>query len=105
MEMMKQLRRKLSALILWCTFVALYLGGVFLLIIGLVFASRTWWTLIQQHAGWWAISTKTAEAFILAVGLVLVLVIPFFQRRAVDRSSPWRAERRSEMKSRVPAAD
>lgn len=102
---MEQLRRKLAALILWCAFAALYLGGVFLLIVGLVFAARTWWMLIQHHAGMWQIGTKTAEFLILAIGFVLVLIIPFLQRHAVDRSGLWRAERRSEMKSRVPMTD
>jgi len=103
--MREQLRRKLSAFILWCAFAALYLGGAFLLIVGLIFTSQTWWMLIQRHAGTWEISTKSAELFVLAVGLILVLIIPFLQRRAADRSGPWRAERRSEMKSRVPATD
>jgi len=100
-----QLRRKLSAIVLWCAFAALYLGGVLLLAIGLVFASQTWWTLIQHQASAWEIGTKTAELLVLAVGLIVALAIPILQRRAVERSGVWRSERRSEMKSRVPVTD
>lgn len=102
---MERFRHNLSAFVLWCTFLGLYLGGTVLLVIGLVFASRTWWALIHQHAGVWLISTKTAEVFVLAVGLVLVLIIPFLQHQAAGRSRAWRAERRSEAKSQVPVAE
>lgn len=100
-----QLRRKLSSFILWCAFAALYLGGLLLLIIGLAFASQEWWMLIQHHASAWAISTKTAEVLILAVGFILALVIPIVQRRAAGHSELWRSERRSEMKGRAQATD
>ncbi len=76
-----------------------------LLVIGLVLAARTWWTLIHQHAGLWAISTKTGELFVLAVGFFLILIIPFLQHQADDGTKLWRTERRSGMKGRAPAAE
>lgn len=102
---MEQLRRKLAASILWCSFLVLYLGGVFLLVIGLVFASQTWWAVIQRHAGMWEVGTKTAELLVLAIGFCLALIIPILQHHAVGRSSLWRAERRSEIKGRFPVTN
>ena len=105
MPLIDRFRHNLSALVLWCAFLGLYLGGAVLLVIGLVFAARTWWALIHQHAGWWAVSTKTAELLVLAVGFLLILVIPFLQRQATDGTKLWRAGRRSGMKGRAPAAE
>jgi hypothetical protein len=101
MAIVQRLRQNLSALILWCVFLALYLGGAFLLVIGLVFAARTWWSLIHQHAGLWAVCAKTAELFVMAAGFFLIMVIPFIQRRAGQWSTSWRVERRSETKGQV----
>lgn len=102
---MKRLRQKLSALVLWCAFLALYLGGAVMLVIGLVFASREWWRLTHQQASLWLISTTTAEVLVLALGLALIMFVPFLQRRSARRNGAWRAERRSETKGRVPKAD
>jgi heme/copper-type cytochrome/quinol oxidase subunit 1 len=105
MPFMERFRHKFSALVLWCTFLALYLGGAALLVIGLVIASRRWWALIHHHANAWLIGTKTVEVLVLAVGLVLILIVPLLQRQANGRSEAWRAERRSEMKSRLPVVE
>jgi len=105
MPIIERFRHNLSAFVLWCAFLGLYLGGAVLLVIGLVLAAQTWWTLIHQHAGWWAVSTKTAEIFVLAVGFLLILIIPFLQHQATDRTILWRTERRSGMKGRAPAAE
>ena len=98
MAIVERFRHNLSAFILWCAFLALYLGGAVLLVIGLVFAARTWWVLVHQNAGLWAVGTKTTELFVLAAGFFLVLIIPFRQHRAADRTELWRAERRSGMR-------
>jgi heme/copper-type cytochrome/quinol oxidase subunit 1 len=102
---MARLRNKLSALVLWCALLALYLGGAVMLVIGLVFASREWWAVIHQHAGLWVISTKTAEVLVLAVGLILILIAHIFQGKSVDRSGIWRTGRRSDSKGRQPFAE
>lgn len=95
MAMFERFRHNLSTFILWCAFLGLYLGGAVLLVIGLVFAVRMWWALIEQNAGLWALSTKSAEVFVLAAGFVLVLIIPFRQYRAAAGTRLWRSERRS----------
>lgn len=95
---MAGIRKKLSAVVLWCTFVALYLGGAVMLMIGFYIACGDWWTAIHHHAGRWAVGTKTAELFVLLLGLVLVLIIPVFERKSADRTGAWKTERRSESK-------
>jgi hypothetical protein len=93
---MAQLRNKLSALILWCVFLALYLGGAVMLVIGLVLASRMWWAAIHQHASLWVISAKTGEVMVMAVGLLLILVIPLIHHKSLGRSGASRTGRRSD---------
>ncbi len=83
---MARLRNKLSALVLWCVFLVLYLGGAVMLVIGLVLASRMWWAAIHQHASLRVISVKTGEVMVMAVGLLLILVIPLIQHKSVGRS-------------------
>ena len=95
MPLMKGLRHKLSVLILWCAFLALYVAGAAMLVIGLFLASRAWWAVVHQHASLWSISTKTAEVLVLGLGLILVLIVPIFQRRAIGRSGSWKAKARS----------
>ena len=90
------IRKKLSALVLWCTFVALYLGGAVMLMIGFYIACGDWWAAIRHHAGRWAVGTRTAELFVLLLGLVLVLIVPVFERKSVDRSGAGKTARRSE---------
>lgn len=101
----ERLQHNLSAFVLWCVLLAIYLGGAFLLAIGMLFASRTWWALIHQHASLWAISAKTAELFVMAAGSFLVLIVPFLQRRASHHGKSWRAERRSGIKCRASVAE
>jgi hypothetical protein len=96
---MASIRKKLSALVLWGTFVTLYLGGTIMLMIGFYIAFGDWWAAIHHYAGRWAVGTKTAELFVLLLGLILVLIIPVFERKSVDRSGAWKAGRRSESKS------
>jgi hypothetical protein len=98
-------RHNLFSFLFWCVLLALYLGGAFLLLIGLVLAARTWWAIIHQHASLWAVSAKTAELFVIASGFFLILIIPFLQRLAGHRPGSWRAERRSETKCRFPVAE
>ncbi|HET9180069.1 MAG TPA: hypothetical protein VFQ24_17075 [Terriglobia bacterium] len=98
---MARIRKKLSAVVLWCTFVALYLGGAVMLMIGFYIACGDWWTAIHHHAGRWAVGTKTAELFVLLLGLILVLIIPVFERKSVDRSGAWKTGRRSESKGQA----
>ncbi|HEX5410454.1 MAG TPA: hypothetical protein VFZ27_01175 [Terriglobia bacterium] len=95
---MAVIRKKLSALLLWCTFVALYLGGTVMLVIGFCLAYSDWWTAVHHHAGRLAVGTKTAEILVLALGLILVLIVPVFERQSVDRSGAWSTGRRSETK-------
>ena len=96
---MAHLRKKLSAAGLWCSFVALYVGGTAMLMIGFYIACGDWWAAIHRHAGRWAVGARTAELFVLLLGLILVLIIPVFERKSVDRSGAWKAGRRSESKS------
>ena len=100
---MASLRNKLSALVLWCVFLVLYLGGVVMLVIGLVLASRIWWAAIHQHASLWALSEKSVEALALGLGLLLILIIPLFHRRSVDRSGVWRSGQRTDTDCRIAA--
>jgi len=102
---MVRIRKKLSALVLWCAFLGLYLGGAVMLAIGVFFASREWWATIHRHAGPWEIGTKTAEFLILALGLILVLVVPVVEHKSVDGSGAWKTGRRSELKSRASAPE
>lgn len=105
MLVIERFRHKLSALVLWGVFLALYVAGALLLVIGVVIAARGWWELLLLQAGFWAMSAKTAELFILVAGSSLILIIPFLQRRSRDQTGAWRAERRSEMKCRVSVAE
>ncbi|MGA8184265.1 MAG: hypothetical protein WB819_11565 [Terriglobia bacterium] len=98
---MARLRNTLSALVLWCVFLVLYLGGTVMLVIGLVFASRMWWAAIHQPSSLWVIGTKTAELLVMAVGLIQVLIVPVFHHQSVDRSGTWRTGRRSETDGQV----
>lgn len=93
---MARLRNKLSALFLWCIFLALYLGGAVMLGIGVVLASQVWWTSIHQHSSLWAMSAKTADVLVMVVGFVLILIIPVFHHKSVGRSGMWRTGRRAE---------
>ncbi len=72
-----------------------------MLVIGLVFASRMWWAAIHQPSSLWVIGTKTAELLVMAVGLILVLIVPVFHHQSVDRSGTWRTGRRSETDGQV----
>jgi heme/copper-type cytochrome/quinol oxidase subunit 1 len=101
------MRKKISALVLWCAFLGLYLGGAVMLAIGVFFASRQCWAAIHQHAGPWTIGRKTAELFILALGFILVLIAPVFEYKSVDWSGAFKKGRRSGSKSQasVPEKD
>jgi heme/copper-type cytochrome/quinol oxidase subunit 1 len=99
---MARIRKKLSALVLWFVFLGLYLGGAVMLAIGVFFASRQWRAAIHRHAGPWEIGTKTAEFFILALGLILVLIVPILEYKSVYRRGAWKTGRRSESKSQSP---
>lgn len=98
---MARLRSKLSALVLWCAFLALYLGEAAMLVIGLILSSRAWWAAIQQHANLWAVAGKAAEVLILGAGLLLILIIPVFHNKSVGRSGAWRTGRRAETDGRL----
>jgi hypothetical protein len=98
MPLDERLRHNLAAGIIWLAFLALYLGGAVLLMIGLVFACRQWWETIHQPADLSLIAGKTLELATLALGLFLVLIIPLLQRRGRGDKA-WRRERRSGMKS------
>jgi hypothetical protein len=102
---MERLRHKLSVLVLWCVFLALYVGGAAMLGVGLFLASQEWWVVLHQHTSMWLISAKTVEMLIVGLGFLLILIIPLFQPRSVGRSGDWRAEHRSETKCRVPVAE
>lgn len=99
---MARIRKKLSALVLWCAFLGLYLGGAVMLAIGMFIASREWWTAIHRQAGPWELGTKTAEFFILAFGFILVLIVPVLEYKSVDRRRAWKMGRRSESKGQPP---
>lgn len=105
MLLLERIRHNLAAFILWCVLLALYAGGALLLIIGVVFAARQWWSILHQHASLWAVSAKTAELFVLAGGFSLILVIPFLQRQASHQAGSWKAKRGSETKGRISAAE
>lgn len=98
---MARLRNKLSAVVLWCVFLALYLGGAVMLVIGVILASRAWWRAVHHQAGFWVISEKTAEVLVMAAGLLLILILPVFHRKSVGRSGVWRTGRRSGTNSQV----
>ncbi|HET7212260.1 MAG TPA: hypothetical protein VFL79_01615 [Terriglobia bacterium] len=98
---MGQIRKRLSVLVLWSAFLLLYLGGAVMLVIGLVLASRAWWAVVHQHASIWVLGTKTAEALVLGVGFLLILIIPVFHHRTVGRSRTWRTSRSAETDRRV----
>jgi hypothetical protein len=100
---MARLRNKLSALVLWCAFLVFYLGGAVMLVIGLIFASQAWWADIHHQASLWVISAKTGEVMVMAVGLILILIIPVFHHKSVGRSGLSRTGRRSESDCRVAA--
>lgn len=72
-----------------------------MLVVGLLFASRTWWALIHQHASLWAISAKTTEILALAVGLMLVLILPIFQHQSFSRRGPQGSGQKPETKYQV----
>jgi len=67
-----------------------------MLVIGLVLSSRAWWAALHQHASLWTIAGKTAEILVMAVGLLLILIIPVFQHESIERSGASRTGRRSE---------
>lgn len=100
---MARLRNTLSALVLWCVFLVLYLAGVAMLAVGLILASRVWWAAVSQHSSLWSISAKTAEVLVLGVGLLFILIIPLFHHRSVGRSGAWRMGRRAETDCPVAA--
>jgi hypothetical protein len=79
----------------------MYVGGAALLILGLVFTGRIWWALIHQHANLRDVLARSSEVLILAIGFLLVLVIPLAQFRGIARLARWRDERRSEMKGKT----
>ena len=99
-----RLRRAISSLIVWCVFLCLYVGGTAILALGLVFTGKTWWVVILQHASLWSRFVKTGEVLLLAVGLLLVLIIPFLQFRGLGRVTHWNDERSSRMKLKEPFA-
>lgn len=98
---MTSIRKKLSALVLWCTFVGLYLGGAVMLMIGFYIACGDWWAVIHRHAGRWAVGARAAELFVLLLGLILVLIVPVFERKSVERSRAWKTGPRSESKDQT----
>ena len=98
-------RRGLSAFVLWCISLVLYLGGALLLLSGLIFSARAWWALVHQQAGLWAISATTAEVFVLATAFFLILIIPILQHRGADRKTSLREERRSEIQKSFPVVE
>lgn len=104
MQLRARLRQNVSSFVIWCLFLALYLGGVVLLAIGLFFSSRAWWALMQQGADMRQMAAKMVEVLILAIGLLLILIVPFAQRQSAARSEGWKEERRSEMKRQDSAA-
>jgi hypothetical protein len=99
MSSIEQFRHGFSSFLLWCIFLALYLGGAALLVMGLTLTGKGWWVAIHQHAGMGSVVGKTALLALLAIGFVLVLVIPLAQFQAIGHLSLWRSERRSGMKS------
>lgn len=103
--LLERSRHNLAAFVLWCVLAGLYAAGAFMLVIGVVFAAREWWALLHQHASLWAVSAKTAELFALVAGFSLILIIPFLQRQARHQAGSWQAERRSEAKRQIPAAE
>lgn len=98
---MASLRNKLSAAVLWGVFLALYVGGAVMLIIGVMLASRAWWSAVHLQASLWVISVKTAEVLVMAVGLLLILILPVFHCKSVGRSGAWRTGRRAETDGQV----
>lgn len=76
MPFMKGLRHKFSVLVLWCAFMALYVGGAAMLVIGLFLASQEWWVVIHQHTGMWLISAKTTEVLVVGLGILLIRSSP-----------------------------
>lgn len=80
---MTSLRKKLSVLVLWCAFLMLYLGGVFMLVVVLFLASQVRRAAISQHASVWVLGPKTVELLVMAVGLLLILIIPVFHHKSV----------------------
>jgi predicted signal transduction protein with EAL and GGDEF domain len=100
---MARLRNKLSALVLWCVFLVLYLGGAVMLVIGLILSSQVWWAAIHQQTSLWAISVKTGEVVVMAVGLLLILIVPLFRHKSVGRSGASRTGRRLEPDCSVAA--
>jgi hypothetical protein len=95
-------RHGFSACVLWCAFLALYVGGAVLFVIGLIIASRACWVLVHHHGSARQIGAKSAEVFVMAAGLALALIVPLLRRRAASRSGTWRTGRRSEMKNESP---
>lgn len=100
MSFVEHYRHKLSAAVLWCVFLVLYLGGTVLVVVGLVLAGRTWWALVQHHAGLWPVCTKSAELFVPAAVILLILIIPFVRHQTGGESPLCREERRSGMKAK-----
>jgi uncharacterized protein YqgC (DUF456 family) len=100
---MGRIRSKLSVLVLWCVFLALYLGGTVMLVIGLILALRIWWAAFSQHASLWVMSAKTAEVTVLGAGLLLILIIPLLHHRSVDRSGAAKSKQKDETDRRVAA--
>lgn len=72
-------RHNLSALVLRCVFVVLYLGGALLLLSGLILTAQAWWTLVHRHGALLAISSTTAEIFVLAAAFFSILIIPHLE--------------------------
>ena len=82
----------------------LYVGGAAILALGLIFIWKTWWTVMHQQAGMWSKFVKGGEVLLLAVGLLLVLIIPFLQFRGLGKVKRWNDERRSGAKKKEPLA-
>lgn len=95
---MESFRHNLSAFVLRSFSLLLSLGGPLLLFLGLIFTAQSWWTLVHQCAGLWAISTATLEIFVLAVAFFSILFIPHIQYHGSDRKVSWKEEKRSGVK-------
>ena len=105
MSIVERLRHRLSVLVLWSGLLALYASGSAMVVIGLLIASRGWWVAIHQHASMWLISTRASEALALGLGLLLILIVPVFHDRPVDRSCGSRAKQRTQTKFQVSVSE
>lgn len=93
MPVMKRVGHELSAFIVRSIFALMYVGGLFLFLMGLILTSQAWWGLVHHRAGFWAISVTTLEIVVLAAAFGSILIISHLQNKGSNQRPSWREKR------------